>query len=126
MSKKDELIKIHGEECMIEATDRRYIPQEERRRLKGYRKSDDRIYQYKDYLIKGYNLKWFRKQSKDKQEKIEKDLQEHTKIRLTKMKILNEKEIDIDGKEIGFDDFDMSDTMEIPLVPNEIEREEER
>ena len=123
MSKKDELIKIHGEECMIEATDKRYIPQEERRRLKGYRKSDDRIYQYKDYLIKGYNLKWFRKQSKDKQEEIEKDMNEY-KIYMAKMKI--GKGVETEARTIGFDDFDMTDTKDIPLVPNEIEREEER
>ena len=123
MSKKDELIKIHGEECMIEATDRRYIPQEERRRIKGYRKSDDRIYQYKDYLIKGYNLKWLRKQSKDKQEEIEKDIDEY-KIHIAKMKI--GKSVEMEAREIGFDGFDMSDTMEIPLVANEIERKEEK
>ena len=120
MSKKDELIKEYGEECMIEATDTRYIPQEGRRRLESYKKSDDRLHQYKDYLIKGYNKRWFDKQSKDKQEAIEKDMNEH-KMYIAKMKI--GKSVEMEAKEIG---FDMTDTIEIPLVPNKEKEEMER
>lgn len=123
MSKKEELIKQYAAECMIEATDTRYIPQEGRRRLEGYKKSDDRLHQYKDYLMKGYNKRWFDKQSKDKQEEIEKDMTNH-KMYIAKMKI--GKSVEMEAREIGFNDFDMTDTIDIPLGPNKEKEEMER
>ena len=120
MSKKDELIKKYGAECMLEATDTRFISDEVRKYLKGYKKSDDKLQPYKDYLMKGYNKKWFKQQSKGKQEEIEKDLDAH-KMYIAKMKI--GKGVEMEAKEI---DFDMTDTIDIPLVPDKtIEREEE-
>lgn len=120
MSKKDELIKKYGAECMLEATDTRFISDEVRKYLKGYKKSDDKLQPYKDYLMKGYNKKWFKQQSKGKQEEIEKDLDAH-KMYIAKMKI--GKGVEMEAKEIG---FDMTDTIDIPLVTNKtIEREKE-
>ena len=123
MSKKEELIKKYGAECMLEATDTRYISDAIRKYLKGYKKSDDKLQTYKDYLMKEYNKKWFKQQSKDKQKEIEKDLDAH-KMYIAKMKI--GKSVEMEAREIGFNDFDMTDTIDIPLVPNKIEREEER
>lgn len=120
MSKKEELIKKYGAECMLEATDTRYISDAMRKYLKGYKKSDDKLQTYKDYLMKEYNKKWFKQQSKDKQKEIEKEMNEH-KMYIAKMKL--DKGVEMEAKEIG---FDMTDTIDIPLVPNKIEREEER
>ena len=103
--------------CEMEDGDIRYINKELRKTLKGYKKSEDRLETYKGHKIKNYNLKWLRKQSKEVKAQILKELD----FNLAIAKMENGK-----IKEAKTCEFDMSDTLEIPLVPNEIEREEER
>lgn len=103
--------------CEMEDGDIRYISQEIRQSLKGYKKSQDKLKIYKGHMLKNYNLKWLKKQTEEVQDRIIKELD----FNLAMAQMENGQIIS--GK---LAEIDMSDTMEIPLVPNEIEREEER
>jgi hypothetical protein len=88
---KNKMIEKFGDECMIEATGIRYVDQEIRQSMPGYKESDDRIEYHhikpvKDgglttiangALLKGYNHEWYHKQSQEKQKEINELLQEY-------------------------------------------------
>lgn len=129
---REEMIKKYGADDMIEECDIHYISQALRESMEGYRKSDDKLTYHhiipqskggetteeNGAILKGYNHAWLEKLNKNDRDKINKELQEHKRLLIAKME--NGK-----IKEAKACEFDMSDTMEIPLVPNEIEREED-
>lgn len=122
---------IFGKKCMMEEAGIREIPKEERRKIKGYKHTDEKLTYHhikpksqggkatieNGAVLKGYNHQWLEKQPKAEREKINKQLQEY-KIAVAEMR--NGR---IQGKIIQ---IDMSDTYEIPLIDKEKEEEQER
>lgn len=105
-----ELISKYGKDDMIEEIDEHYVGQSVRDKLRGYKKADDKLHVYKDkYLLKGYNVKYIKHQPKEEQERIEREMDKH-KIAIAEMR---------NGRVKGkVAEFDMSDTIDIPLVNN--------
>lgn len=103
--------------CEMEDGDIRYIAKHIRKLLKGYKKSENKFRIYKGHLLKNYNMKWLKKQSEEVQDRIIKELDFNLAMaQMENGQIISGKVAEID----------MTDTLDIPLVPNEIEKEEER
>lgn len=90
----------YGKKCMMEEAGIRFIPVEERRKIKGYRKTDEAITYHhlrprckggpateeNGALLKGYNHQWLEKQSKTTRERINRQLRQY-KADFVKMSI---------------------------------------
>lgn len=132
-SARQELERLFGKKCMIEALGIRYIPKKERRKIKGYTKYDECLtfHHIKERhnggkatpengaLIKGYNHRWLHTLPDYQKEQINEALQQY------KLSILARKiEIDENGqtKEVVEEiplDFDPKDFIEIPAFDTE-------
>lgn len=83
--------KIFGKKCMIEEAGIRYIPVEERRKIKGYKRFQERITYHhikekqhggkktieNGALIKGYNHTWLHSLPEEEKKEVNKKLQEY-------------------------------------------------
>lgn len=83
-SARQELERVFGKICMIEAAGIRYIPKEKRRRIKGYTKYDDVLTYHHIHekakggkatfengaLIRGYNHRWVHTLPEEKKEEV--------------------------------------------------------
>lgn len=113
------LIQIFGNECMIEKLGIRKIPIEKRKRIKGYKKTQETITYHHIHkrekggkstvengaLIKGYNHEWLHSLPEEQQEEINNQIQEY-KINFISM-LRDGTTIDkgsIDISQIDFDD----------------------
>lgn len=103
--------------CEMEDGDIRYIAKHIRKLLKGYKKSENKFRIYKGHIIKDYNMQWLKAQSEEVQDRIIQELDFNLAMaQMENGQIISGKVAEID----------MTDTREIPLVDNEIEKEEER
>lgn len=125
--------KIFGKICMIESAGIRYIPKSERKKIKGYRTSDDTItyhhiterkYGGKDTinngaLIKGYNHVWLHSLPEEEKNKVNQDIIEFKASIITiygnQITINNKKSIFIDPKYLE----DSEDIITIPTYPTD-------
>lgn len=87
-SARQELERLFGKICMIEAAGIRYIPKEKRRKLKGYTKYDDVLTYHhikekhiggkatteNGAIVRGYNHRWLHSLSEDKKEEVNRRL----------------------------------------------------
>ena len=124
---RNKLIKIYGNKCMIEAAGIRYIPEKERKKIKGYKKFQEKITYHhikerKDggkrtlengALIKGYNHEWLHSLPEEEKEKVNQQIQQY-KMNVVAMK--GDGEI-LDSQSITLD-FDMTDCITIPVYNN--------
>ena len=122
---------IFGKKCMIEEAGIREIPEKERKKIKGYKKIQEKLTYHhikpksqggkatiaNGAVVKQYNHEWLEKLSKVERDKVNKQLQEY------KIAVLEMRNGRMQGKIMQ---FDLSDTYDIPLIDNEKEVEEER
>lgn len=87
---RQKLERLHGKICMVEAANIRYVPVEQRRKIKGYTKYDDIItfHHIKEKskggkatvengaLVKGYNHRWINSLSEEDRERVNERLVE--------------------------------------------------
>lgn len=87
---RQKLERLYGKICMVEAANIRYIPVEQRRKIRGYTKYDDIItfHHIKEKskggkatvengaLVKGYNHRWINSLSEEDREKVNERLVE--------------------------------------------------
>ena len=126
------MIHKFGKKCMMEEAGIREIPQEERKKIKGYKKIDEKLTYHhiipkskggkateeNGAILKGYNHQWLEQQPKEKREQINQQLQQYKEMATAIM---------INGKAKGqIMRFDLSDTIDIPLIPNKEKEIEER
>ena len=114
----------YGKECMIEAAGIRKIPIEKRKRIKGYKKTQEQLTYHhieekhlggkateeNGAIIKEYNHAWLHSLPEEEKQKVNRQLQEY-KLHVAKIK----PGISIEPVEIK---IDMSDCIEIPLEDN--------
>ena len=129
------MIKKYGEKCMMEEAGIRYIPVEERRKIKGYKKIDETITYHhmkrkckggqateeNGALLKWYNHSWLEKQSPATRERIN-DMLRRYKARFVGLEITGNGEI---GNSVTMDLDEPEEYIEIPLYPNKEEEKEE-
>lgn len=132
-SARQELERIFGKICMIEAAGIRYIPKEKRRRLKGYTKYDDILTYHhikekqhggkataeNGAIVRGYNHRWLHSLSEEEKEKVNQQLIEF------KASIIQAAEGRIQqGEEVTFPlETDFTDCITIPVYDNEIKKD---
>lgn len=131
-SVRQELEKIYGPGCMVERAGIRYIPIEERKQIKGYKKSQEKITYHhikekskggpktvqNGALVKGYNHTWIHQLDEVEREGINKKLQE---FKLSIVQLRNGKAIN--GKSIDLD-FNIGDNcITIPVYSNSKKRD---
>lgn len=126
--------KKYGKVCMIEAAGIRCIPVEERRKIKGYKRSQDKLTYHhieerakggrtteeNGAVVKGYNHEWLHKLSEEDKAKVNNRLQQY-KISVAALSL--SPNIQVEGQVLQ---FDFSDCLEIPLEPNTEHQEEKR
>ena len=126
---RQELERIFGKICMIEAAGIRYIPKEQRRKLKGYTKYDDILTYHhikekqhggkatveNGAIVRGYNHRWLHSLPEEEKEKVNQQLIEF------KATIIHEAEGKIQrGEEVTFPlDVDFADCITIPVYDTE-------
>lgn len=127
---RQQLIMKYGRICMIEAAGIRYIPTAERRKIKGYKKSDEMITYHhlkpkreggrsteeNGAILKGYNHQWLEQIPHQQREKINEQLRQF-KLNFSQM-CLSEKELETGVSDTISLDFDMNDCIEIPVYDN--------
>ena len=125
------MVHKYGKICFMEAAGIRNIPKEERKKIKGYKRIQEKLTfhhirpiseggkatEENGAILKKYNHEWLEQQPKAERDKINKQLQEY------KIAVLEMKNGKIRGKVMQ---IDMSDTYEIPVIDKEKEVEEER
>lgn len=127
------MIKKYGEKCMMEEAGIRYIPVEERRKIKGYKKIDEAITYHhmkrkckggqateeNGALLKWYNHSWLEKQSPATRERIN-DMLRRYKARFVGLELTGDGRI---GNQVVMDLDEPGEFIEIPLYPNREEKE---
>lgn len=121
---RNKMEKIFGKKCMIEESGIRYIPIEERRKIKGYKKFQEKITYHhikekqqggkrsieNGALIKDYNHSWLHSLPEEEKEEINKQLQQY-KLNMLVMsgngKVLEQMSSILD--------FNMDDCIVIPV-----------
>ena len=129
---RNKMIKKYGKRCMVEAAGIRYIPISKRRKIKGYRKSQETLTYHhikerqfggetteeNGAIIKGYNHAWLHSLSEEEKEEVNKRLQEYK---------LSVALIGDEGIQAEVLDFDLSDeSFEINLLPQTKEIKKKR
>ena len=132
-SARQELERIFGKKCMIEALGIRYIPSKERRKIKGYTKYDDYLTYHhikekhdggkstaeNGALLRGYNHRWLHSLPYHQKEQINQALQQYKLTILAKRLEANELgEINEVVEEIPLD-FNPEDFVTIPAYTTE-------
>lgn len=83
-SARQQLERVFGKICMVEAAGIRYIPKEKRRKIKGYTKYDDVLTYHHIHekakggkatmengaIVRGYNHRWIHTLSEEKKEEV--------------------------------------------------------
>lgn len=124
---RNKLIMLFGNKCMIEELGIRNIPVEKRRKIKGYKKSQETLTYhhikevneggqttlYNGAIIRGYNHEWLHTLPEEERQNINQQIQQY-KMNIISMQgdgsILDSQTIELD--------FDMTDCIEIPLLDN--------
>ena len=132
---RNKLIKIFGNKCMIEEAGIRYIPMSKRKKIKGYKKFQERITfhhikERKDggersiengALIKSYNHQWLHSLPEEEKEKVNQKIQQY-KMNVIAMKsngeITNSQSITLD--------FNMEDCITIPAYDYDSKKKDEK
>ena len=127
--------KKYGKKCMMEEAGISYIPIEERRKIKGYKKTDEAITYHhmkrkckggqateeNGALLKWYNHSWLEKQSPATRERINNMLRRY-KMRFVGLEFTGDGKI---GNQVMMDLEEPGEFIEIPLYPGgRVEREE--
>ena len=134
---REKMIQKYGNACMMEQANIRNIPVERRRRIVGYKKTDEVITYHhvipknkggkttedNGVLLKWYNHFWLEKQPKWVKEQINDRLQDYKKTVLAGMAITGDGRI---GNQFMMDFDDLGEYIEIPLYPNKRKEEQER
>ena len=124
---RQELERIFGKICMIEAAGIRYIPKEQRRKLKGYTQEQlaeilnlstrhlQKATVENGAIVRGYNHRWLHSLPEEEKEKVNQQLIEF------KATIIHEAEGKIQrGEEVTFPlDVDFADCITIPVYDTE-------
>lgn len=122
------MIHKYGKKCMMEEAGIRNIPKEKRNRIKGYKKIDEKLTYHhiipknqggpeteeNGAILKKYNHDWLEQQSKKDRDRINQELQKYKQMVIATINNKN-----IEGKVL---EFDMSNTIDIPLI-NKQEKE---
>lgn len=128
------MIQKYGKKCFMEEAGIRYIPVEQRRKIKGYKKTDETITYHhmkrkckggqateeNGALLKWYNHSWLEKQSPATRERINNMLRRY-KMRFVGLEITGNGKI---GNSVTMDLDEPEEYIEIPLYPNKEEKEE--
>lgn len=127
------LIRKFGKICMIEEAGIRKIPLSQRRKLKGYKKSDDQITYHhlrakrnggkateeNGALVKGYNHQWLERLPEEEREAINNRLREF-KLNFSGIAITDNGIETIESGIIPLEfDFKDNDTIVIPVFDNQ-------
>lgn len=113
-SARRELERIFGKICMIEASGIRYIPKEERRKIKGYTRYDDQITYHHIHerakggkataengaLVRGYNHRWLHSLPEAQKEEVNQKLIE---FKISMIQTLGDKIFETEIAEIPLD-----------------------
>lgn len=124
-SARRELERIFGKICMIEAAGIRYIPKEERRKLKGYNKNHDTITYHhikekhlggkatveNGALVREYNHSWLHQLPSEQKEAVNNAL---INFKISFIREIEGKMTEEGVTEIPFE-FDFSDCISIPV-----------
>ena len=117
---REKMIEKYGKICMMEEAGIRCIPVEERKKIKGYKKIDEKITYHhlrakckggeateeNGALLKGYNHQWLEGQPKEVREQINNELRAY-KVRFNgmiitgNMKVCRQMSFDIEGIKPG-------------------------
>lgn len=133
---KEAMVKKYGAKCMIEEAGIRYIPVEQRRKITGYKKSDEVLTYHhlkpkckggqateeNGAIIKGYNHRWLESLERRTRETINNRLREY-KAQVCCAEIDGNMHI---GNQIMMNFDDMSEFIEIPVYKNVERKEMER
>lgn len=134
---RKKMIEKYGSICMMEEAGIRFVPVEERKRIKGYKRIDETITYHhlrpkckggeateeNGALLKGYNHQWLEHQPKEVREQINNELRSY-KMKFTgmiisgDMKICRQMSFDIEGIKPG-------ECYVIPAYDNFPEKDEE-
>ena len=122
--------KLYGSKCMVEEAGIRYIPVEERKKIKGYKKFQEKITYHhikernkggkktveNGALIKEYNHVWLHSLPEEEKEKVNQQLQQY-KLNIA---ITNGLGQTLDNKSIELEfNIDEKDCITIPVYDND-------
>ena len=116
--------KKYGKKCMIEAAGIRFIPIEKRRKIKGYKKTQDELTYHhileqskggktteeNGAILKGYNHEWLHKLSEENKQLVNRRLQQY-KLTIAPMTVISNG-VKIQCNQV---DIDFSETIDIPV-----------
>ena len=128
------MIRKYGKKCMIEAAGIRFIPVSERKKIKGYRKTQEQLTYHhikerakggqtteeNGAVVKEYNHAWLHRLSEEDKAKVNDRIQQY-KLSIATLSISDN--IQVSGQVL---EFDFSETLEIPLELNTEEQERKR
>lgn len=129
--------KKYGKRCMIEAAGIRKIPVSERKKIKGYRRTQEQLTYHhileksnggpateeNGAVIKEYNHAWLHRLPEDQKQIINRKLQEY-KMTFVELKA-TDRGLETEAHEIPIE-LDLSDCIEIPLYDNTKEDNQKR
>lgn len=135
---RNKLEKIYGSGCMIERAGIRFIPVSQRKKIKGYRKTDERITYHhirerskggdrsieNEALIKEYNHVWLHSLPEKEKQVVNEQLQQF-KLNVLQMKG-NGQVIDSQSIVLDFSSIDKDDCIIIPVFNNDRETQSKR
>lgn len=121
----------YGKKCMMEAAGIRCISMHKRKKIKGYKRTDEMITYHhikplakggettveNGALLKSYNHQWLERQPQYVKDKINKKLQQY-KTRFVGLEITGDGRI---GNQVMMDLEEPGEFIEIPLIPNKEE-----
>lgn len=119
------LERIFGKICMIEHLGIHSIPQSKRKKIKGYRQTDDQLTYHHIHervnggrttisngaLVKGYNHQWLHKLPEKQKQDVNNAIIE---FKATVIQIVGNQVQTLDGKFICFDVNDEEETQDVP------------
>lgn len=125
------MIRKYGRVCMIEAAGIRYIPMSVRKKIKGYKKSQETLTYHhikerikggeateeNGAILKGYNHAWLHSLPEEEKQEVNRRLQEY------KLSVATISGSDIEAERL---EFDLTDSFEIELLPQTEEVKKKR
>lgn len=132
---REKMEQKYGKKCMMEEAGIRFIPVEERRKIKGYRKTDEKLTYHhlkpkckggqatmeNGALLKSYNHQWLEQQSKATREKIN-DMLRRYKYRIDAIQMNGNLEV---YQQMSFLPEEFGEYYIIPAYDNIPEKDEE-
>ena len=125
------MIRKYGKVCMIEASGIRYIPMSVRKKIKGYKKSQETLTYHhlrerdrggkateeNGAILKGYNHAWLHTLPEKEKQEVNKRLQEY------KLSVATIVGGDVEAEKL---EFDLTDSIELELLPQTEEIKKKR